>query len=233
MERHKFIPKPILVDKSHQILSLVKGRKTLHIGMGGYIDDDAHTEQIFSGDLSKAFHAELASWASELYGLDINPKAVAAMSKAVPGRYFTCDVCAPTLPQDLAAERFQVIVLADVIEHLDNFAAALRNLKFLLAPGGILIVSTSNAFSFDAIFKMLLRYEATHDEHTCHFSYLTLKRTLAMNGMSMEGFVFYTHKNLSVWDGWMHRLGHYVGNVVSALFPQFARGIIAVARPIE
>jgi len=73
------------------------------------------------------------------------------MRAAVPGRYFVCDIAAEPLPEEIKQAQFDVVVFADVLEHLDNFSTALRNLRSLLRPGGWLLVTTVNTFSFDAI----------------------------------------------------------------------------------
>jgi SAM-dependent methyltransferase len=144
--------------------------------------------------------------------------------------YIVADIMNASLPDRFRNDLFEVIIFGDVIEHLDNIGIALRNLTAILAPGGAIVISTANA-CFSAFVKMLFRYEATHGEHTCHFSYLTLKRTFEMNGLRIADFMFYTHKRLDQFDTWMHRVGHYVGNAVATVLPQFAEGIVVVAQP--
>jgi 2-polyprenyl-3-methyl-5-hydroxy-6-metoxy-1,4-benzoquinol methylase len=230
MKTSHFLPRAGVVDKSEPVIAHASARKVLHIGMGGFIDDDGETDKELAAP-TRSLHSQLASVAASLIGLDINPRAVEIMRRAVPGRYIVADIMNPSLSALFKNELFEVIVFGDVIEHLDNFGFALRNLKALLAPGGVIVISTANAFSFGCFVKILFRYEAVHDEHTCYFSYMTLKRTLQMNGLRIIDFMFYKNKRIDRFDTWMHRVDHHVSNAVATVLPQFATGIIVVAQP--
>jgi SAM-dependent methyltransferase len=226
-----FIPRPRLVHRSDPAITYATGRKTLHIGMGGFIDDDRETEEVMNATSTQSLHSELNKVAASLTGMDVNPLAIEIMQRIVPGRYIIADVMSASQLDQFKNDRFEVIVFGDVIEHLDNFGGALRNLTTMLTAGGLIVISTANAFSFGAFAKMLFRYESTHQEHTCHFSYLTLKRTLEMNGLRIVDFMFYTHKRGAQFGTWMHRVDHYTSNAVATVLPQFAKGIVVVASP--
>ena len=49
-----------------------------------------------------------------------------------------------------------VIIFGEVIEHLMNLETALTNLKKVMSKDTLLIISTPNCFSFDAIIANLL-----------------------------------------------------------------------------
>jgi 2-polyprenyl-3-methyl-5-hydroxy-6-metoxy-1,4-benzoquinol methylase len=53
------------------------------------------------------------------------------------------DVCASTLP----AQGFDLILCTEVIEHIEDSAAALRGMRRLLKPGGVLVLSTPQPYS--------------------------------------------------------------------------------------
>jgi 2-polyprenyl-3-methyl-5-hydroxy-6-metoxy-1,4-benzoquinol methylase len=52
-------------------------------------------------------------------------------------------VCASTLP----AQGFDLILCTEVIEHIEDSAAALRGMRRLLKPGGVLVLSTPQRYS--------------------------------------------------------------------------------------
>ncbi|MBD1873991.1 methyltransferase domain-containing protein [Nodosilinea sp. FACHB-131] len=60
-------------------------------------------------------------------------------------------------PLNLEAEIFDVIVSAEVIEHLENPRAVAREWSRLLKPGGLLIFSTPNNESWRAILALILQ----------------------------------------------------------------------------
>lgn len=60
-------------------------------------------------------------------------------------------------PLNLEAETFDVIVSAEVIEHLENPRAIVREWFRLIKPGGLLIFSTPNNESWRAILALVLQ----------------------------------------------------------------------------
>lgn len=100
-----------------------RSRKILEVGCGlGYL---THA-------LRKAGH--------NVRGLDISSNAVTEAKAAFGDNYICADV------NDFAAapggERFDFIVMTEVIEHLDDPITVLRALRALLKPGGVALVST-------------------------------------------------------------------------------------------
>jgi 2-polyprenyl-3-methyl-5-hydroxy-6-metoxy-1,4-benzoquinol methylase len=230
MRSNRFIPKPTLNDKETVILNHAQGKSCLHVGMGGFIDDPAVSEQFVAAGLADSLHGRLSRTARSLVGIDVNPYMLDRMAEVVPGEYFLCNVTSETDIAKLAGRRFELIVFGDVIEHLDNPGTALRNLLSLLSDDGRIIISTVNTYSLDAIVKMLIRYEAVHEEHTAYFSYSTLRRLLSMTGLEILDFMYYTHKEIANFDSLSHRIGWFLEKPLIRLFPQYAMGILAIAR---
>jgi len=111
-----------------RVLHDPKGVKLFDIGCGG-------------GFVAEAFAAEGA----DVHGLDLSTGAVrtardhAAVKglclRVVSGR-------AERLP--FASEVFDAVLLADVLEHLDDFPEALTEASRVLRPGGLLLYETAN-----------------------------------------------------------------------------------------
>jgi 2-polyprenyl-3-methyl-5-hydroxy-6-metoxy-1,4-benzoquinol methylase len=57
----------------------------------------------------------------------------------------------------LRDERFDVVVCADVLEHLDDPEATLRALRSLLEPGSCMVVSLPNVRFYDTFVQLALR----------------------------------------------------------------------------
>lgn len=231
MQKHKFIPKANVVDRKEAALELAKTKDVLHIGMGGRVDDDNFTADFISKDLTRTLHAQLSGVAVTLTGLDINPVTIKAMRECVPGDYFIDDITDPGLAERIG-RTFDCILFLEVIEHLDCFRTALQNIKNLLKDNGYLVITTNNAYCLDAIIKMLFRYESVHDEHTSYFSYLTMKRLLAMNGFEIERFC-YTIQHRRKFKSMFEMFGYYTMLIVTKILPQYAQGFLVVARPVR
>jgi 2-polyprenyl-3-methyl-5-hydroxy-6-metoxy-1,4-benzoquinol methylase len=101
-------------------------------------------------------------------------------------RTYGLEICGSTVEQArLAAGGFEVITLADVIEHLSDPAAVLPQLHRLLRPGGRLVILTPDLGSVMA--RCLGRHWwALLDDHYFYFSRRTLPRFLARHGFATE-----------------------------------------------
>ena len=230
MDKHKFLPKARLTNRQQEVVDLAQGKRTLHIGMGGFIDDDQFTQGYVNQDLIQTLHGRLSKSASQLTGIDINPMTIQAFSQAVPGQYLVADIMDPSLPRQLS-DRFDLILFLDVIEHLDDFKTALNNVTALLAPGGQIVISTCNTYCFDSFAKMWCNYESTHTEHTAYFSYLTLKRLFEMNGLTIRSFM-YTIQDRCGYSSFFDWVSFTLNKIVCRIAPQFAPGLLMVVEPV-
>lgn len=230
MDRSKFLPRTTVVDRRSAVAELVRDLDVLHIGMGGFLENEGKTDSYVASDLSRSMHGYLSGTAARLTGMDLNPRTVEAMRDLIPGEYVVGDVADPTTPGKLNRS-FDAVLFLDVIEHLDNIRPALQNIRQLLNADGRVIITTANAYCFEAILKMLLRYEAVHEEHTSYFSYLTMKRLLAMNGLEIETFLFCNEDERRP-AGVLDWLSCACLKAVSWILPQYAQGILVVAKPV-
>ncbi|HMH50495.1 MAG TPA: class I SAM-dependent methyltransferase [Candidatus Acidoferrum sp.] len=76
-------------------------------------------------------------------GIECDPEA-AERARAACGRVIVADIDALDFAAALGAERFDVIVCADVLEHLRDPGRALAALRPLLAPDGYVVASLPN-----------------------------------------------------------------------------------------
>jgi len=80
-------------------------------------------------------------------GLDFSPESIAALKTRCGGHpQFRGALAVSKLPSELADASFDVILLIEVVEHLrdDALAATLTELRRLLKPGGLVVVTTPN-----------------------------------------------------------------------------------------
>lgn len=71
-------------------------------------------------------------------GLEVSDEALALAQRVTPDAQFkACDVAVAALP-----ETYDLVVSADVVEHIPDDTAAIRNMAAMTAPGGHLIIST-------------------------------------------------------------------------------------------
>jgi 2-polyprenyl-3-methyl-5-hydroxy-6-metoxy-1,4-benzoquinol methylase len=118
-------------------------------------------------------------------GIDISEHAVEAARGAGYDRAILADI-QESVP--LADSCFDAIFALDVIEHLRRPFDGLQEMRRLLVPGGILILTTPNANS--VLRPILGRRWALRDEsHIFYFTRFTLGHLLATTGFRVERLV--------------------------------------------
>lgn len=97
---------------------------------------------------------------------------------------------------DIPAQTFDVIVSAEVIEHLENPRAVAREWFRLLRPNGTLIFSTPNNESWRSLIALLLLGHFVYFSDTCYPAHITallrkdIERIMIEAGFSKPKFVF-------------------------------------------
>lgn len=122
------------VDLLAFIGKIVRGRRVLDIGVV------SHSARYF--DRPDWRHGLIHKAANYCVGVDILEPLVRELNQ----RGFNVRCVDATSDADLG-ERFDVVFIGDVVEHVDNAVLLLRFAARHLAPGGRLFVSTPNPFS--------------------------------------------------------------------------------------
>lgn len=140
------------------IRKYIKGKNVLDVGPVGQTED-----YYLWGELKKE--------AASLTGIDIEASPDDAI---IRGNMESYDF----------GKKFDVIVLGDVLEHVDNQGFLLDNCRRHLREEGILIITTPNA-------RWLTALEATNPTHTLWHDRFTLSTMLARHGFEISGFFYY------------------------------------------
>jgi 2-polyprenyl-3-methyl-5-hydroxy-6-metoxy-1,4-benzoquinol methylase len=129
-----------------------------------------------TGDFLKV--ANESKW--EVFGVEPNDQARQIANSKLDGLVFTSEEFLK-----FEKERFDVITLWHVLEHLPELKEHLSVFKKLLKPNGTLIIAVPNYKSFDA--KIYKRYWAAFDvpRHLWHFSRTSIIKLMAINKMEV------------------------------------------------
>jgi 2-polyprenyl-3-methyl-5-hydroxy-6-metoxy-1,4-benzoquinol methylase len=109
--------------------------------------------------------APMAEFARSRYGLDVKLGTL--------------------LEQGFAPASFDAVTFWDVVEHLPDPAAVLREARRVLTPGGLLLVETQNVGSSFARKMGPKWHHYKHAEHLYHFDPATLGKLLVKSGFEM------------------------------------------------
>lgn len=127
-------------------------------------------------------HMAKLGW--KCFGLDISRAAVAEASRHVP----EATVVASSLADFRTDDRFDLLVMFHVLEHLSDPVESLNRCYDLLSPGGKLLISVPNVASFEA--RLFGKYWSGLDlpRHVVHFKEPVLIRMIESAGFTvLEG----------------------------------------------
>src|SRR5215210_9225113 len=90
-------------------------------------------------------------------------------------------------------QRFDVVTMGEIIEHVENPGLMMRNMRRHLKPGGKLIVTTPNAFFGLHFAESLVAdpYKRWNDEHVQWFDYFTLGNMFQRCGFDVEECLYF------------------------------------------
>jgi SAM-dependent methyltransferase len=144
------------------VQEICRGKNVLDIGCVHH--------QVENADSANWLHGDIIEVAASALGVDYLEDEVKNLTlrgyKVIAG-----DVNYP-LPIN---QRFDVIVIGNLIEHLSSFAGLMENINRLLAEDGVALISTANPFFREQYFYSALKNDIiVNPEHTCWIDPVTL-----------------------------------------------------------
>jgi 2-polyprenyl-3-methyl-5-hydroxy-6-metoxy-1,4-benzoquinol methylase len=158
------------------ISQIAKGPRLLEVGVG-------------AGE----FSAVAKEFLFDVTGLDIRPKYAETVSKMLDIPVFTED-----FQKFDSEEKFDVLVMGDVIEHMQDPVGALRKAHSLLSDQGVLWISTPNFESAFAMVKKDADPMWRIVEHLNYFSFRSLSKWLNIIGFDVVNYNVSAHYNGSM-----------------------------------
>ena len=200
------------------ILSYCQGKRVLDIGACSHGMDP-------TADKAGFLHVALCETAKEVVGIDIDLDAVLRLQ----GKGFTILHGNAEALTKLDLPKFDCIVAGDVVEHLSNPGLFLDGAFQQLLPGGRLIVSVPNAWSFTRLKQLQKGIDDhlwTRDEHVAWYSQATIKELFVRHGYEIESIHFADCFNSA-------RLVKRITNFFRlpwAFRPEFAEAVVIVGK---
>ncbi|MBL4747942.1 MAG: class I SAM-dependent methyltransferase [Magnetovibrio sp.] len=209
-------PAKTVKDAHALILEMAKGRRVLNVGAAG----NATYYRDYGTD--GWLHASLCNAAETLVGLDLDAEeAQVATDLGFALHIGNCETA------DLS-ETFDLIVLADVLEHVDGPTQAIANMMRHLSPGGEIVLTTPNAtFVGNVINAILWRGPNIYWDHVNLYVPENIQALCDRHGWKL----LHTHLySLTDRRTLFMRLKSMVINVVGRLFPRLHSSFICVIR---
>lgn len=135
-----------------------------------------------------SFHARAVAVARSVVGIDLDAqkveKARAAGFQVSFGNAEAFDL----------QQKFDVVWAGEVIEHLSCAGAFLDCAGNHLNPGGLLLLTTPNAFAVSNFVYRMGKNLRFHDEHTAWYDEATLAHLVGRYGFTVEEMTYLKHR---------------------------------------
>lgn len=157
--------------------------RILHVGCS----DWPYTSQRIAE--KRLLHSSILERNRSAEGLDVSEKGIGILRDVWPDAKF---IVADATSLGDSGDRYDLVVLGEVLEHLSDPIAALVAIRPLLAPRGQLAVSVPNALSIKLALRGMVGREIVHPDHNCYYSPGTITQVLAKSGYdaTVEGQYF-------------------------------------------
>jgi predicted SAM-dependent methyltransferase len=204
------------------VLPLVRGKTVLDVGSIGHSYSGRHGYKTWN-------FAILAEHAAGIKGFDLLTEDVADAR----GDGFDIDV--GDAETYLADEPYEVVFAGELIEHLSNPGLFLTCSHKNLVPGGHLVLSTPNTYSFAKLARVVLRRTnepPVNPEHTFYFTPRTLTELVTRHGFRLVR-VQYCELAYAAAHGSRWKRGQLaVNRRLSSVVPRFSQTMVVVFQKV-
>ncbi|BBN88770.1 class I SAM-dependent methyltransferase [Azospira sp. I09] len=205
-----------VVDPFSYIERMASGKNVLNVGAAGGVKGYLPNNQ------SVWLHHRLGAVAASLTGVDIDQEGIDhAYKHGVEIMNANCE--------DMSLGRqFDLIVLSDVIEHMNAPINAVENLMRHLSPQGVLCVTTPNATSGLAYGQILTgRFLNVYWDHVMVYYPEHIQAICDRCGFRLTDILFFDHIDRRTN---FNTIKSYLISALSAIYPRLASSFMVVIR---
>jgi hypothetical protein len=173
------------IDRLSFLEELVRGKKIIHLGFTDHIP--LIERKIRKG---KWLHKRLTGSAHRCAGIDINLEAVNFISEkyAFPD-LFCFDITRGRIPEEIQSEKWDYLILGEVLEHIDNPVDFLQKIHNR-CRGMVkqIVVTVPNAFDLNNLTLLFRNKEFINTDHRFWFTPYTLAKVIMQAGFRLGDF---------------------------------------------
>lgn len=207
------------VNRDEAILEIARGQRVLHLGCVG--NTDLSSEQRIQL-AQQSLHWKLSKQA-DVVGVDYSAEVIEEYKRlGIFNNIFQGDV---QRLEDLKFEgTFDVVIAADIIEHLSNPGGMLTGIKQLCNDASRVVITTPHAFGLPNFIRFLWGNFTDGAEHVMTFNFDNMHNLLVRQGYGIEKFVtcFQNHASSS-------KVLFPIGKRIFTTFPKLGGTILVVA----
>ena len=142
-----------VIGRMDFVIDRCKGKRVLHLGC---VDEGLTQERIKSGSL---LHTRLMSVAKEVLGVDISAEGIKLLREDGIDNLVVGNIEQLDQIEELKQQNFDIILLTEVLEHLNNPGLFLQSVKKkLFSPDTVMIITVPNGLRFTGLGYTLRGY---------------------------------------------------------------------------
>lgn len=209
------------VSRDDAILALASGHSVLHIGCVGFTDLAAEERVRLA---PRTLHWKLSRVAATI-GVDYSRSVIDDYRRlGIFDNVVWAD--AQQLDDVPLDTTFEIVVAADIIEHLSCPGAMLDGLKRVCTSASQVIITTPHAFSLLNYFRFLLGRFKEGNEHVMMFNIFNMRNLLTRHGYEID-LLDTCYQSAAESKGWLFHLG----KMLFRAFPRLGGTLFVVAHP--
>lgn len=206
---------PLRVDV---LTKIVEGQKVIHLGCADHQEVIRRKRR-----QGRWLHDQLSDSASGCVGIDIDAEAVNQLREDGIENVYCVDIMREPLPNAVVEEKWDCVVLGEMLEHVDDPVLFLRSVRQKMSSCVDRIVCTvPNAFRYDNIRSAFHHQEFINSDHRYWFTPYTLAKVLHRAGASVDAFLFAENTTI--------RRKNRFKNLILRRFPALREVIVMTAR---
>lgn len=165
---------------------LIKNKSVLHLGCTD------HLPLIEKKILNNTWvHKRITESASTCIGIDINKEAISYCHSVGFTNIIYCDIFSDPLPNKLENQKFDFILIGELLEHVDNPVHFLKQISvFFKGKFSEIIITGPNALRWNNSRFNFGNKEVINSDHRFWFTPYTLAKLLARSGLTPQQYWF-------------------------------------------
>ncbi len=162
----------IYIGRQDFVIHYATHKRVLHLGCA---DQGLSQAKLERGEF---LHERLNAVCTSLWGIDIDDEGINWMRSHGWQNIFTSDLEDLSAVHPFLTEPFDLILLTEVIEHLDSPGKFLTSIRPFFQSHTELLITTPNATSLSNLLQVFGGQEQVHPDHNYWFSLATLQNLL-------------------------------------------------------
>lgn len=203
-------------DRLDCLINIAKGKRVIHVGCADHLPliEKKKAEDTW-------LHGRLQKVCQDLVGVDNNTEAMSYLREQGIKGIHNLNILDDELPTALTENRWDLMILGEIIEHLDNPVIFLEVLRERFSMNvDQLVITVPNAFRWGNFRAALRGIEFINSDHRYWFTPYTMAKVVHQAGLIATDFYF-----VNAWEP-----GNRLKRKFYNHFPQFKDTLIVIAK---